>query len=287
MRQSLPEWFNQRVPRAGEDQGADGLIKELELHTICESGHCPNISRCFPNGAAFLILGNICSRNCTFCAVDKGLPKPPDPDEPSNIVEAAKRLKINYIFVTSVTRDDLEDGGANQFVHTIELIRQELPNVGVEVLVPDFKGNPSAINSIVQARPEVTGHNIVTVPRLYPYVRPMADYQRSLDVLRLAKEFDSATVTKSGIMLGLGETREEIIAVMRDLRSAGCDLLTLGQYLSPSNHHYPIKNFPTPKEFADYEPLGAKMGFKGVVSAPLMRSSFKAGELYKKSILGC
>ncbi len=285
MRQSLPEWFKQRVPRAGEDLGADALIKGLKLHTICESGHCPNVPQCFPGGAAFLILGNICTRNCSFCAVDTGLPPPPDPDEPANIVEAARRLKIDYVFITSVTRDDMPDGGAGHFVHTIELIHQELPGVGMEVLVPDFKGNPSAIEAVVQAGPEVMGHNMETIPRLYPQVRPMANYQRSLDVLHQSKEFDPGAVTKSGIMLGLGETRDEVVAVMHDLRRVDCDLLTLGQYLAPSRQNYPVMNFPTPQEFADYIPIGLEMGFKGLASAPLMRSSFKAGELYRKSIL--
>ncbi|MFH1663196.1 MAG: lipoyl synthase [Chloroflexota bacterium] len=285
MGRSLPEWFKQRVPRTGEDRGADALIKGLNLHTICESGHCPNISQCFPGGAAFLILGNTCTRNCNFCAVDKGLPYPPDPDEPANIAEAAKQLKLDYVFITSVTRDDLPDDGACQFVRTIELIHKELPGVGVEVLVPDFKGSPSAIRAVVQVEPEVMGHNIETIPRLYPQVRPMADYQRSLDVLCQSKEFDPGIITKSGIMLGLGETGEEVIAVMRDLRQVGCDLLTLGQYLSPSSHNYPVNNFPTPQEFADFIPIGMEMGFRGVASAPLMRSSFKANELYRKAIL--
>jgi lipoic acid synthetase len=285
MRQSLPVWFKQRVPRAGEDSGADALIKGLELHTICESGHCPNVPQCFPGGAAFLILGNTCTRNCSFCAVSTGLPHPPDPDEPANIVEAARRLKIDYVFITSVTRDDMPDGGAGHFAHTIKLIHQELPGVGVEVLVPDFKGNYSAIKVVVQARPEVMGHNIETIPRLYPQVRPMADYQRSLDVLHQSKVFDPSTITKSGIMLGLGETDNEVVEVMRDLRQVDCDLLTLGQYLAPSRQNYPVMNFPTPQEFADYIPIGIEMGFKGVASAPLMRSSFKANELYRKAFL--
>jgi lipoic acid synthetase len=285
MRQSLPKWFNQKVPRAGEDQGADALIKGLNLHTICESGHCPNVPQCFPGGAAFLILGNICTRNCSFCAVDKGLPQPPDPNEPANIVEAARRLKIDYVFITSVTRDDLPDDGAGQFVRTIELIHRDLPGVGSEVLVPDFRGSPSAIRAVVQAKPEVMGHNLETVPRLYPRVRPMADYQRSLDLLRQSKIFDPEIVTKSGVMLGLGETKDEVIAVMRDLRQVNCDLLTFGQYLAPSLQNYPIVSFPTPQEFADYIPIGLEMGFRGVASAPLMRSSFKADELYRKAIL--
>jgi lipoic acid synthetase len=285
MRQSLPKWFNQKVPRAGEDQGADALIKGLNLHTICESGHCPNVPQCFPGGAAFLILGNICTRNCSFCAVDKGLPHPPDPNEPANIVEAARRLKIDYVFITSVTRDDLPDDGAGQFVRTIELIHQELSGVGTEVLVPDFRGSPSAIRAVVQAKPEVMGHNLETVPRLYPRVRPMADYQRSLGLLRQSKMFDPEIVTKSGVMLGLGETKDEVVAVMRDLRQVNCDLLTFGQYLAPSLQNYPIVSFPTPQEFADYIPIGLEMGFRGVASAPLMRSSFKADEFYRKAIL--
>jgi len=274
------------VPRAGEDMGADALIKNLKLHTICESGHCPNVPQCFPGGAAFLILGNICTRNCSFCAVVKGVSLPPDPDEPANIVEAARRLKIDYVFITSVTRDDLPDGGAAHFANTINLIHKELPGVGVEVLVPDFEGNPSSIKTVVQAGPEVMGHNVETVPRLYPQVRPMADYRRSLDLLYQSKVFDPSTVTKSGIMLGLGETREEVIAAMRDLRQVDCDLLTLGQYLAPSPQNFPVKGFPTPQEFAEYIPIGNEMGFKGIASAPLMRSSFKANELYRKSILG-
>jgi len=286
MRQSLPEWFKQRVPRAGEDSGADALIKGLKLHTICESGHCPNVTQCFPGGAAFLILGNTCTRNCSFCAVDKGIPLPPDPGEPANIVEAARRLKIDYVFITSVTRDDIPDGGASHFAHTIELIHQELPGVGVEVLVPDFKGNPSSIKTVVQVGPEVMGHNMETVPRLYPQVRPMADYQRSLDLIYQSKVFDPNIVTKSGIMLGLGEIIDEVIDVMHDLRQVGCDLLTLGQYLAPSRHNYPVQNFPTPQDFTDYIPIGKQMGFKGIASAPLMRSSFKANELYRKAILG-
>jgi len=285
MRQSLPKWFNQKVPRAGEDQGADALIKGLNLHTICESGHCPNVPQCFPGGAAFLILGNICTRNCSFCAVDKGLPHPPDPNEPANIVEAARRLKIDYVFITSVTRDDLPDDGAGQFVRTIELIHQELSGVGTEVLVPDFRGSPSAIRAVVQAKPEVMGHNLETVPRLYPRVRPMADYRRSLGLLRQSKIFDPEIVTKSGIMLGLGETKDEVVAVMHDLRLIDCDLLTFGQYLAPSLQNYPIVSFPTPQEFADYIPIGLEMGFRGVASAPLMRSSFKADEFYRKAIL--
>jgi lipoic acid synthetase len=219
--------------------------------------------------------------------VNTGLPSPPKLDEPARIVEAIKRLKINYAFITSVTRDDLADGGASQFAQTVKLIHKNLPGVGVEVLVPDFQGNPLAIKTIILAEPEVMGHNMETVPRLYPKVRPMASYQRSLDLLSQSKELNPLVATKSGIMLGLGETKEEVINVMWDLRKVNCDLLTLGQYLAPTRQNYPVMNYPTPQEFADYIPLGIKMGFKGVASAPLMRSSFKADKLYRKAILDC
>jgi len=282
--QRLPDWFKQRLPRAGEESNMDKLLDELSLHTICQSGHCPNTGKCYPKGAAFLILGNACTRKCTFCAVDKAAPLPPDPEEPRHIVEAARRLQLSYVFITSVTRDDLPDGGAAHYARTIQLIHQELPGVKVEVLVPDFNGDSQAIKTVLQAGPVVMGHNVETVPRLYPKVRPLASYRRSLDLLKKSKAYAPRIFTKSGIMLGMGETRDEVIAVMRDLRQVGCDLLTLGQYLAPSHLSYQVVRFPTPEEFASYEPVGLEMGFKEVVSAPLMRSSFKADELYQKAI---
>ncbi len=279
----LPVWFNKRVPAAGQDNDISSTLRHLNLHTICESGRCPNIFECSPEGVAFLIMGNICTRNCRFCCVSKQKPLPLDPDEPTNITEAARTLGIKYVFVTSVTRDDIPDGGASHFAATIKAIKQA--GLMVEVLIPDFKGNRAAIETVVRAAPEVIGHNMETVPRLYPRIRPMADYSRSLDLLAAIKEMDPSITTKSGLMLGMGETREEVVGVMRDLREAGCDLFTLGQYLAPSPKHYPVQSYPSPEEFSQYEPTGIELGFKGIVSAPLWRSSYKADVLYYRAIL--
>jgi lipoic acid synthetase len=282
----LPPWFKQKMPRAGEEPDSDRLLRSLGLHTICESGRCPNVSQCFPGGAAFLILGNRCSRNCAFCSVSHGRPLPVDIEEPARLSEAARRLNLDYVFVTSVTRDDLPDGGAVHFARTIERLRRDLPGVKVEVLVPDFQGSADAIRTVQDARPVVFGHNIETVPRLYPAIRPQADYRRSLQVIRQAKESAPDVLTKSGLMLGLGETRDEVVAVMRDLRDAGCDLFTMGQYLSPSASNYPVQSYPAPEEFGAYIPTGLEMGFKAMASAPLWRSSFRADELYRQALYG-
>jgi len=261
-----------------------GLLDGLSLHTICESARCPNIGRCFADGTAtFLILGDVCTRNCTFCAVKKGHPTPPDENEPQHVLEAVTRLGLNYVVITSVTRDDLPDGGAGQFARTIELLHENRKDIMVEVLVPDFLGSAEATKTVTEAHPEVLNHNIETVPRLYPEVRPRADYSRSLELLYLVKNLDPEIVTKSGLMLGLGETKAEVIEVMSDLREAGCDLLTIGQYLQPSPQHHPVVRFVTPDEFAEYEDTGRNMGFAEVASAPLVRSSFKAAELYARA----
>lgn len=280
----MPDWLKQRVPRANELGQMEHLLAKLRLHTICESGHCPNQAQCLPKGAAFLILGNNCTRNCTFCAVGHAQPLLPDPDEPVHIVDAAKCLGLDFVFVTSVTRDDLHDGGAGHYARTIDLIRRELPAAKVEVLAPDFGGNEDALAVVITAGPDVLGHNLETVPRLYSAVRPQADYLRSLDLLRRAKEANRRLMTKSGIMLGLGETYEEVLQVMENLRGVGCDLFTLGQYLSPSANNYPVARYVLPEEFAEYKCLGLEMGFRNVASAPLWRSSFKAEELYAGAI---
>jgi lipoic acid synthetase len=280
----LPPWFKQKLPRAGEEPYSDQLIHDLGLHTICESGHCPNISQCFPGGAAFLILGNTCTRNCAFCAVDHGRPLPVDLTEPYNLAEAAERLGLDYVFITSVTRDDLIEGGSEHYARTIRTLHEELNDIKVEVLVPDFKGDSSAIQAVLDSGPVVFGHNVETVPRLYPGIRPQADYARSIEVLRQAKKYAPGILTKSGLMLGFGEKMEEVLAVMRDLREIGCDIFTLGQYLSPSYDNFPVVNFPTPDEYAAYIPEGLSMGFKAIASAPLWRSSFKADELYMKAL---
>ncbi len=285
MSQRLPEWFKQKIPRAGETTGVERLLSELKLHTVCEGARCPNIGECFSHGTAtFMIMGEICTRNCTFCAVKKGAPTPLDPEEPGHIAEAVSHLGLGYVVITCVTRDDLVDGGAGHFAATIEALHSRMPELKVEVLVSDFKGSTSSVWTVVAAGPDVFSHNLETVPRLYPEVRPVADYWRSLDVLKTAKEMGTGIITKSGLMLGLGENQEEIIEVMRDLRQAGCDLLTLGQYLSPSHGHHPVVRFITPGEFAEYEQIGLKEGFKGVASAPLVRSSFRASELFDRAV---
>jgi lipoic acid synthetase len=267
-RPHLPPWFKQKLPRAGEEDSSERLLHDLGLHTICESGRCPNVSRCFPGGAAFLILGNTCTRGCAFCAVNHGATPPVDIEEPARLSEAARRLKLDYIFITSVTRDDLPDGGAGHFARTIRRLHDDLPGIKVEVLVPDFQGDGAAIRTVQEAGPVVFGHNVETVPRLYGKVRPKAGYRRSLEVLKQAKEMAPDILTKSGLMLGLGETKDEVLEVMRDLREAGCDLFTLGQYLSPSRQNYPVQSFPTPEEYAAYVPLGLEMGFRAMASAP-------------------
>lgn len=284
MRPRLPEWFKQRIPPAGSMTQVSGLLEELNLNTVCESARCPNIGQCFSRGTAtFMILGSNCTRNCTFCAVNKYPPSPLDPAEPGHVAEAVSRLKLQYVVITSVTRDDLPDGGAAHFARTVELVHRLPGNIRVEILVPDFAGDTAALKTVLESRPEVIAHNLETVPRLYPEVRPMADYRRSLDLLRQSKAIAPDILTKSGLMLGLGETREEVLQAMRDLREAGCDLLTLGQYLAPSPQHHPVVDFITPEAFAAYEPAALKMGFSGIASAPLVRSSYQAAELFNST----
>jgi len=262
----------------------EGLLDELTLGTICESAHCPNIGKCFSRGTAtFLILGDMCTRRCTFCAVKKGPPTPVDEAEPRHLLAAVEKLDLNYIVITSVTRDDLPDGGASQFARVINTLHENKKDAIVEVLIPDFLGSLAALKTVVEAHPEVINHNLETVPRLYPKVRPEADYRRSLELLASVKKLAPEIITKSGLMLGLGETRAEVIEVMLDLREAGGDLLTIGQYLSPSPQHHPVVRFASPEEFAEFEDIGRDMGFAQVASAPLVRSSFKANELYAKA----
>ncbi|MDH5363626.1 MAG: lipoyl synthase [Dehalococcoidia bacterium] len=283
MKGRLPAWFKQKPPDPQIILSMNGLLHGLSLHTICESALCPNIGQCFSRKTAtFLILGDVCTRNCTFCAVKKGIPSPVDEGEPQHLLEAVEKLNLSYVVITSVTRDDLADGGASQFVRVINLLHQNRNGITVEVLIPDFLGSIQALKAVVKACPEVINHNVETVPRLYPEVRPRADYSRSVELLHMVKRLDSKIVTKSGLMLGLGETREEVIEVMNDLREAGCDLLTIGQYLKPSPKHHPVVRFVPPEEFSQYEQVGKDMGFSDVASAPLVRSSFRAAELYAK-----
>ena len=261
------------------------LIRDLKLHTVCESARCPNRAECFARGTAtFMILGDICTRNCTFCAVKHGMPQPADPEEPQHIVAAVNKLGLRYAVITSVTRDDLPDGGASQFAQTINAIHEYDSNIPVEVLIPDFKGSTSALQTVMNASPAVLNHNVETMPRLYPEVRPEANYQRSLELLEKARLLNGNLITKSGLMLGLGETRGEVIEVMTDLREAGCHLLTIGQYLQPSLSHHKVVKYIPPEEFQEYQNIGEKIGFTAVISGPLVRSSFHAAETYLSAL---
>lgn len=257
------------------------LTRDLKLHTVCESARCPNRPKCFAEGTAtFMILGDICTRNCTFCAVKHGNPQVPDPHEPEHIVEAVDKLGLQYVVITSVTRDDLPDGGASHFAQTIKAIYSYNAKLSVEVLIPDFGGSPAALQIVIDALPTVLNHNVETVPRLYPEVRPQAKYQRSLEVLKQSKLLDGGILTKSGLMVGLGESRYEVIGVMSDLRQAGCDILTIGQYLPPSLRHHKLVRYIPPEEFEELKNIGEEMGFAYVMAGPLVRSSFHAAEMY-------
>jgi len=284
MKERLPPWFKQKPADPRVMVPMEKLLDGLSLHTICESALCPNVAECFSRKTAtFLILGDVCTRRCSFCAVKKGQPLPVDGKEPQHLLEAVEKLNLSYVVVTSVTRDDLSDGGASQFVKTINMLHQKRKGVVVEVLVPDFLGSAESLRAIVEARPDVVNHNVETVPRLYSEVRPEADYSRSLKLLSMAKKLNPDIVTKSGLMLGLGETKEEVVKVMEDLRGVNCDLLTIGQYLQPSPEHHPVARFISPEEFSQYGDIGRDIGFVEVAIAPLVRSSFKAAELYAKA----
>jgi len=253
------------------------LVSQLRLHTVCESAACPNIGECWQRGTAtFMILGNVCTRRCGFCGVRKGAPAPVDYNEPRRVAEAVKVLGLAYAVITSVTRDDRPDGGAELFAMTIRAIREEVPGCRVEVLVPDFRGSREALARVMAAGPDVLNHNVETVPQLYSRVRPGARYERSLELLARARRLSPATPAKSGLMLGLGEKPEEILAVMKDLRACGVSILTLGQYLRPSPRHLPVERYVPPEEFAGYRRRGLAMGFSRVEAGPLVRSSYHA-----------
>jgi len=278
-------WLRRKLPDKKVLEQMDSLLSDLNLHTVCDSALCPNRGECYKNGTAtFMILGNICTRNCGFCAVGKGKPFPLDPDEPYNIARAAEHLNLNHIVITSVTRDDLPDGGAGHFAKTVLEIKRLLPESTVEILVPDFKGLWEELQKIINIHPEVINHNIETVPRLYPSVRPQAMYKCSLELLRQVKIRDRSIISKSGIMIGLGEEEREIFKVMEDLREVDCDFLTIGQYLKPSPHHLEVHSYINPDKFKEYQEIGMSLGFKYVASAPLVRSSYHAGEMLKNII---
>ncbi len=256
------------------------IMQALDLHTVCESARCPNMGECWEHRTAtFMILGNICTRACGFCAVPSGKPAgPPDEDEPRRVADAVEQMGLRYAVVTSVNRDDQPDGGAGIFAETIRGIRGRVPGCRIEVLIPDFRGDWKALKTVMAARPDVLNHNTETVPRLYRQVRKGAVYERSLELLRRAKEMAAGVPTKSGLMLGLGEDKIEVLATMRDLVAQGTDILTIGQYLQPTREHLPIMRYVHPDEFAEYKELGEAMGFKHVESGPLVRSSYHAFE---------
>ena len=277
-----PEWLRLRplVPTILNEMTR--LMRDLKLHTVCESARCPNRTECFAEATVtFIVLGDICTRNCTFCAVKRGRPQPPDPQEPERIMGAVNKLGLRYVVITSVTRDDLPDGGASQFAQTITAIRNYDSDIKVEVLIPDFRDSSPALQTVVDVHPAVLNHNVETVPRLYPEVRPQANYERSIELLKHAKSMGRELLTKSGLMLGLGEKRQEVIQVMEDLRKVDCDFLTIGQYLRPSINHHQVVRFVSPAEFEEYKNTGVAMGFKGVASAPFVRSSFQADKMFK------
>lgn len=279
-----PDWLRKRLPTGVITKRVEETLLKNSLHTICQEGCCPNQGECFARGVAtFLIMGNVCTRNCRFCAVTSGKPAPPDPGEPERLADEINRMGIRFVVITSVTRDDLPDGGAGHFIEVIHALREKCPEVGIEILIPDFNGLPSAVRSIVDAGPEVINHNIETVPRLYPEVRPLADYDQSLGVIRMIRETDEYMVTKSGIMLGLGETLEEVKMVMADLLKVGCDILTIGQYLRPSADHYPVAEYIRPEIFDEYKRIGLEMGFRDVASGSFVRSSYRAIDSYRRA----
>ncbi|MGA3010473.1 MAG: lipoyl synthase [Terracidiphilus sp.] len=274
-----PEWLKARAPVGENYHSLKQLARALSLNTVCESAHCPNIGECWHHKTAtFMMLGNLCTRRCGFCAVPKGRPEPIDFDEPRRVAEAVAQLGLLHAVVTSVNRDDDLIGGARAFALVIEEIRRQAPGCSVEVLIPDFQGNQEAIRAVVEARPEVLNHNTESVPRLYRVVRSGARYERTLELLRYSKELRPEGLTKSGVMVGLGEETVELLQVFRDLAAVHCDILTIGQYLRPSRDHLPMARLYTPREFAELKTEALKMGFRHVESGPLVRSSYHAHE---------
>jgi len=272
-----PDWLKVRLPQGRSYGEIKELLRGLTLHSVCEEAHCPNIGECFESRTAtFLILGRVCTRNCRFCAVESGRPTELDEREPERVAEAVKTLQLRHVVVTSVTRDDLDDGGAGIFAETVRQIRAAAPGCSVEVLIPDFKGSVSALETVVRACPDILNHNVETVVRLSRIVRPQASYDRSVELLYQAKQIDRNTTTKSGLMVGLGETVEELLEAMHDMREAECDILTIGQYLSPSKRHVPVEKYYSPAEFERLRTEGERMGFGHVEAGPLVRSSYHA-----------
>jgi lipoic acid synthetase len=282
-RDRLPPWLRNISITHPDTHDIRRLLRRHRLHSVCEEARCPNRGECFSRRTAtFLILGERCTRNCGFCAVTPNPLQPPDPEEPSRLAAAVREMNLRYVVITSVTRDDLPDGGAGHFAATITAIRAEMPGVHIEVLVPDFQGDENALRTVLDAAPDVFNHNVETVPRLYPVVRPQADYQRSLAVLRRASAFSTAIPVKSGLMVGLGEERDEVRQVLGDLHENGCRVVTIGQYMQPTRRNLPVQRYLAPEEFKEFERQGLAIGLEAVFSGPLVRSSYIAESLYSK-----
>ena len=278
-RTAFPPWLKKRLPAGGLGEGVRKALKDLNLNTVCQGAHCPNQCECYARGTAtFMILGSICTRSCRFCAVHDGRPEPLDPQEPQHVAQAAEILGLKHVVVTSVTRDDLPDGGAEHFARTIRALRGKL-EATIEVLTPDFEGRMEDVDTVLAAGPDVFNHNVETVPRMYPDVRPQADFERSLDVLRHAAGSDCDVEVKSGLMAGVGETQDELAETFGRLAQAGCTMLTIGQYLRPSEAHLPVVEFVTPEKFEEYAGIARAMGIRAVASGPFVRSSYRADEM--------
>ena len=279
-----PDWLKRSLPSGPTYERVRKLLSKSRLYTVCQEAKCPNIWECFSlHTSTFLIMGPNCTRNCRFCAVEHGHLGPPDPEEPLRVAKAAEKMKLKYVVITSVTRDDLPDGGAGHFAKTVREVRNKTPDALVEILIPDFLGDKNALNIVMESSPDVLNHNIETVSRLYPSVRPGADYFRSLAVLRQAKQLNPSGFTKSGMMLGIGELPDEIEKTLKDLVEAGCNMLTLGQYLQPSSRHIQVDRFVPPEEFDDWRKTALEIGFSEVASGPFVRSSYHAKELYNNA----
>jgi len=280
----FPDWLKIEAPAEGVLDEMQKLIKGLSLHTVCEEANCPNAGDCFgSHTATFLLMGDVCTRNCSFCAVEHGKPMPLDQNEPQRVAEACRTLELKYVVLTCVTRDDLSDGGAFHMASVVRKVKELNPGAKVELLVSDLGGNWEALRCLLDAPLDVIGHNVETVPSLYSKVRPHAIYERSIDLIEKAKKTTPHILTKSGIMVGLGERFDEVVQVMKDLLSAGCDIFTIGQYLQPSPRHFPVKEYVSPAQYVEYERKAYELGFKSVVAGPLVRSSYRADICYEKA----
>lgn len=279
----LPYWLKQTHRESEEILKLKKMLKNMNLHTVCQSAKCPNIVECFKKPTAtFMLLGNVCTRNCRYCGISQGKPEKIDPQEPENVARAVQKLKLKHVVITSVTRDDLSDGGASQFARTVEFIHNLMSKTTVEVLIPDFKGSKNDLKTVLDSKVDILNHNVETVPALYSKIRPEADFQRSIKLLRMVKDIDPDLITKSGLMVGLGESEKQIDDVFIELNAVNCDALTIGQYLNPSRSHYPVIRYVKPAEFDKYKENAERIGIKWVYSGPFIRSSFNAEKLFDK-----